>query len=178
MLPTILNNNVTCLENTSITYYSMVIPSVNNLITKIEEMINWVSSESWKKTITIQGKIGGVTRNEKVELSCRNIKHSYRDEDDGKIDNTIYFNFTVPSAPLDSEKSYFEPHNCQIVVNGSEHKKNLQSIEFLSYCFSDGIVYKNFDFDDDKKIQKQTMVDFKLPKNKEVFHNLWIYGGD
>ena len=165
-LPGILNDNITRLENTSITYYSKVITSVNNLITKVEEMINWISTEPWKKIITIQGKIKGLTGDERVEISCRNIKHLYRDEDDGKIDNVVYFNFTVPSTPLYSEKNYFEAHNCQITINGSKHKKNLQSIEFLSYCFSDGIIHKNFDLDNDKKIQKQTSVDFKISKIK------------
>jgi len=161
-LNNILINNITYLKDISNSYYSTLIPPVNNLSNAVKETVNWTFYEPWKKPIVIKGQIDGIEKNELINVTCRKKTYTFRDQDDGKIDNKTKYNFTVFSKPMDFENKYFEPHNCQILINGSKHEKNLQSTELMSYCFSGGSVNKSFDLNKEDKP--------KLTKNKESIH--------
>lgn len=113
---------------------------------------NWKETEPWLQPITICGTISDVKNNEVVTVTCRYQEYQYQDENhDGKIE----FNFTVASTPLSeippSGYSWIDPwphqqwwiHDCTIVVAGSKHLYDKQSIRLLSFAFSKGTVSWN-----------------------------------
>jgi len=146
---------------------------IDNLVTDANNFYEWIDSEPWKKPIRIMGKIEGLKDNEILEISCKNITNIYNDEDDGKDDNIINYKFYLPIDPLNSKDSYFEPHSCTITINGSKHNKTIKSLKMLSYCFSDGILLKNFK-EEDWKIDKKEKTDlsryYKYPLVSKAFN--------
>lgn len=150
----VFNSSVLLLKNVSIRHFGMVTPEVLELINDTREMVKWIDEKPWEKQITVKGSIKNVRRGETISISCRGKTVTLKDEDDGRRDRVVDYEFMVSSEPINNEDSYFTPHNCRIKVRGDRHLKDLSSVDVLSYCFSNGTFVKNFDIRDWGLIKK------------------------
>jgi len=169
---------LTCISND---YYGFVINEVTNLIKSAYRLQSWISLKSWENPIKIKGKIEGVETDERITITCRDERHIYEDKDDGSIDNSVEFEFIVPSTPLYNEGQIFEPHKCNLVINGNKHDNKIKVNNILFYCFSNGTVSKTFSensWDSDKKAKNDFLKNhpliskiIDLLKNKKTSNN-------
>jgi len=130
--------------NISMLYFGKIIPEIQELSNDTDELNKWIKNKSWEQPITVKGVIKNVRRGENISISCRGKTVVLRDEDDGCRDHTIHYEFTVSSESVNKEGSYFEPHNCTLIIKGDRHIKNIVTNDIISYCFSNGIYIKNF----------------------------------
>lgn len=159
-------------------FVEYVIPAVKNLYYKVAacavamvpfalelwDNINityvWTLDEPWKKPIKIEGRVSNVKPNEIVTVSCRNATETYTDKE---WLGYILYDLAVTSEPISPEKSFMSIHNCQVRVTGSEHYGTVISIPLLSYAFSNGSLYWEFNKPggDSKFIAKSIYVKLK-----------------
>ncbi len=137
-----------------------MVPFASELWDNINITYDWTLDEPWTKPIIIEGRLSDVKPNEIVTITCRNATETYTDKEGVGY---IKYRLTVTSEPIYPEKSYMSNHNCQVRVTGSEHYGTVISRPLLSYAFSDGSLYWEFDEPggDSKSVAKLYIVRLK-----------------
>ena len=143
-----------------------------DLIMDAKDFYKWIEIEPWENSIRVKGKVEGLEKDEILDISCDDKTFTFRDEDDGIVDNTIFYEFYLPNNQLIINGSYFNPINCNLTYKGSKHEKIIESQKMLSYCFSDGIFVKNIDDIDWKECEKEKSSFSKYPLISKIFDYL------
>ena len=138
-----VNDSIAPLTNLSEQILGDVIKNVSDLNNSAQKLIGLIKEKVWEKPIKVKGTIKNLRRGETVKIRCRGQLATYKDEDDGNKDHEINYEFTVPSDFIYGGNNYFEPHECKITIEGNRHCKKVESIEILSYCYSNGTIVKN-----------------------------------
>jgi hypothetical protein len=134
-----------------------MVPFASELWNNINITYDWTLDEPWTRPITIEGRISNVKPNEIVTVSCRNATETYTDETGfGHLDYLLI----VSSEPIPPEKQYMSNHNCQISVTGTMHNGMTISRPLLSYAFSNGSLYWEFNEPggDSKSVSKSFII--------------------
>ena len=146
-----------------------MVPFALKLWDNINITYDWTLDEPWTKPIKIEGRVSNVKPNEIVTVSCRNASKTYIDETGvGYIDYLLI----VTTEPIPPEKQYMSNHNCQVSIKGTIHNGITISRPLLSYAFSNGSLYWEFNKPggDSKSVAKSFIVRQKnLFKDRPIF---------
>jgi len=139
----IANISISGATNISMFHFGKIIPEIWELVNDTNDLNNWIKNKSWEQPITIKGVIKNVRRGETISISCRGKTVTFKDEDDGSRDHVIHYEFMVSSEPVNDKDSYFNPHNCALIIKSDRRIKNIITNGIISRCFSNG-TYTDF----------------------------------
>jgi len=168
------------LTDISLNHYGLIINPIAIMMDLTLAFIDYISSEPWYKKIQIKGTVEDVKEGENITIYCRGVNNTYRDSDDGVVNNIINFDFMVPSDMLNPGNDKPLIYDCTILVEGNNHSQTITTNSVLSYCFAGGSINEVFTKnqwvnlknvnDDEKKLTHPVLTKLvELLKNSKIY---------